>query len=110
MMRAGTRSCPVDIYRKSTTQNDYGEVLGWEKVRSAWASILPMRGTEDFRANERFSTVTHRFRFDFYDARDVTEKMRLDYEGRQFDIVAILRDEVTKGDIVIMAEEKSRGA
>ncbi|MGV6872550.1 phage head closure protein [Pseudochelatococcus sp. B33] len=78
-----------------------------ETVKTLWGAITPLRGTESFTAAQMGAATTHRVSLDFYDAEGITADMFLEFEGRHFDIEAILRDEITKRDVVLTVVERA---
>lgn len=113
MAHAGKRSCLVTVKRYATPTHDPDvdpEDACDQVVKTIWGAITPLRGTESFTAAQMGSAVTHRVSLDFYDAEGITADMYLDYEGRHFDIEAILRDEITKRDVSLTVVERTYGS
>lgn len=79
----------VDIYRYQTVETELGsskQVLAYD--RTVWAELKPTRGTEFLQyykeANALQFKVTMRYR------PELTEKDVLVYDGRQFEINAVI--------------------
>jgi SPP1 family predicted phage head-tail adaptor len=88
MLRAGRRNRKVIIERATTSE----EVIGapkktWATLRTEWAEEIPIGGKEQLASGREMSTRISRFNFLYF--TNVTEKDRLNYDGRYWDIVAI---------------------
>jgi SPP1 family predicted phage head-tail adaptor len=66
-MRADMRE-KITIRSRSTTQNSYGEELGWVDFQSGvWASREPLLGNEFITAQATNSRVEAKFRCHYFD-------------------------------------------
>lgn len=113
MVTAGQRSCFITVKKHNAVSRDpYADPtqLTDVVVKTLWGALYPQRGAETFVNFQRGSTVSHKVVLDFYDAEGISEDMFLDVDGRRFDITAILRDEVTRQSVTLMAVEKPYGA
>ena len=106
-MRSGRLDKRVTIQQLVTgspTQNAGGEQEDvWTTVHTVWASVRPLRGRELFAAqqinSEISSTVQIRYR------AGITSKMRLSYDGRLFDILAVVNPDERNEQLVLSVRE-----
>lgn len=88
-MRAGDLDRRVTIQQRTDTQDSYGEpIAAWADLAEVWAQVTPVRGVERLTAEQLTSDVTTRFRIRY--RAGITEQMRLSYEGRVYQIHAVL--------------------
>jgi len=103
-MRAGKLDRRIEIHRLTETgRTAFNEpVLSWSKVATVWAQQRPDRGTERFAAAQVNGAAVLSFHIRY--RADLTEKDRIVYEGRTYEIVAppreIGRRSVTEIDCV----------
>lgn len=106
-MRNGARRNKVEIQQQVQTGTDELKqpVYTWQAYASPWAEIIVRTGQEHFdpETKQRYSEAKYRFRCAYLDTVGVTTKMRIVYEGRNYDIRAVLPDEARKVDTVIEA-------
>lgn len=103
----------------ATDPDGWNDTPGWTTHTLAWVSIDPIRGREI--AAEMQGVQTHNIRGDWLDLKAVTNEMRILFDEtgvydpmpagvRQFDIVAVMRDEDYHEDVLLKVEEKKYGA
>jgi SPP1 family predicted phage head-tail adaptor len=88
-MQAGQLRKRVTIQQRSQTQDEYGQpLLTWSDVATVYAAIEPMNGRELIAAEAVNSDVTHNVTMRY--RAGITAAMRLNYQGRLFNIHTIL--------------------
>ena len=85
-MDIGRLNRRIDILKYEVTRDEYGgEQREWVKVKSLWASIQPVSGTEVFRSQQvdaqNVTTITIRYR------KDVTVLNRIKYLDKTYEII-----------------------
>lgn len=88
-MQAGQLRKRVIIQQRSQTQDDYGQPLQtWTDVATVYAGIEPLNGRELLAAQAVNSEVSHNVTMRYRSG--ITPAMRLNYQGRLFNIHTIL--------------------
>lgn len=88
-MQAGQLRKRVIIQQRSQTQDDYGQPLQtWTDVATVYAGIEPLNGRELLAAQAVNSEVSHNVTMRY--RTGITPAMRLNYQGRLFNIHTIL--------------------
>lgn len=80
------------------------QIEDWQEVRTCWAAIKTVSGREYFAAASVQAERTYRFIIRYTPGID--ETMRIDYQGRQFDIQSVLNDDERKKTLTIIATER----
>ena len=89
MIRSGRLDKRITIQRKTTTPNDYGELIEtWVDLATVWAIYLPARGSERFAAQQQIAEIDTVFRIRY--RQGVTAMDRIVYNGRTYDIKAVV--------------------
>lgn len=85
-MRAGELRHRVTIEEPVKTQNaTTGEVvITWLSVGTVWADVRPLRGTEEFVAQQIKAGLDTRIKLRYRD--DITPMMTINHAGRRFDL------------------------
>ena len=105
-MRIGPLRDRITIEQKSVTQDaEGGEVVTWTTFAIVWASKTSITGREFFAAQQVSSTVSTKFGLRWLDG--VTTAMRVSYDSKLYNIVAVL-DTDKRADLVLLAEEVAR--
>lgn len=105
-MNAGPLRNQIVIEQKSVTRDAYGaEVVSWVTFATVWASYQTITGREFFAAAQVNSTVTAKFGIRWLE--NVTTAMRVSYDSKLYNIVAIL-DSDRRADLMLMCEEAAR--
>lgn len=82
----------ITIERESQVQDNVGGYSSsWSTLSQPFAFIKPMSGNERFWANRLESNLTHRIFLRYI--TDITTKDRIIYDGREFQIRAIINVE-----------------
>lgn len=78
----------IMIQQPDNTADDAGGVTkSWEDLAPVWAEVEPISASEVLQADSLRSEVTHRVTIRYRD--DVTNAMRILFEGRVFNIRAV---------------------
>lgn len=87
----GSRDRRIKIQSPVTSKDDYNqdEVTSWSDFATVWSSVEDSSGSETLQANQITAVRTTSFDIRYLDG--VTEKMRVLFEGRHYDIVSIQR-------------------
>jgi len=103
-MKSGELRHYVTLERQTTTQNNIGEpIVTWIEFAPTYAKIEPLTGREYFSAKEKQNEVTTRITIRFVDG--VTEDMRVNHNGRIYEIDAVLNVDERNERIQIMCHE-----
>lgn len=78
-------------------------VKGWVEFASRWASIQPIRARETFQSKEFISEVTHQVKVRYLEG--LTNKMRLVFGTRTFDILEVLNVDERNRELVLSCKE-----
>lgn len=87
-MDIGRLNRRIDILKYDVTRDEYGgEIKEWLKVKSVWATISPVSGTEYFKSQQveaqNITTITIRYR------TDITVLNRIKYLDKTYEIIGI---------------------
>ena len=93
----------ITFQRKDIGTNESNEDVeaGWDNVVTVWAEVNERRGSESYQGDQLVANTTAAFTIRHRSGLD--EEMRITYNGRKYDIQAILY-ESRKGYIEILAE------
>jgi SPP1 family predicted phage head-tail adaptor len=102
-MGIGDRHHPITVQSFTETRDSVtNEVTrAWTTLRCIFGSAEPRRGREHIVEGQVFQQNTVRFRFDYHDVADVTDVMRLVFEGVTYDITSIMPDHASKYETTI---------
>lgn len=108
-MRNGDRNNVITIEVETDGAKDAlrQPVKAWGPWKTnLFCGIIPVRGGENFNAGDkqRVSTAMFRFKCNFYDVVGATDKMRIDFEGQKYNIIAIKPDYQGREDCIFEAE------
>lgn len=89
---SGKRDRQIRIETADTTQDvQSGEPsLSWRLLVQVWANVRQPTGSEVFRSEQRVAKVDTIFNVRFRQDVSPTEMFRIVYEGRAYDITAVL--------------------
>jgi SPP1 family predicted phage head-tail adaptor len=103
-MKAGSLRHRVKIQQPVETVDSTGTTqVKWVDVAETWASIEPLEGREFFAAKQINPEVQGRIRIRYRD--EITPKDRVVYNGREFDILAILNREERNIELELLVNE-----
>lgn len=110
-MRAGERQALLSVMKAGQGVNEHNEpVPAWVLHGRMWGQLFPLRGYERESGNERQSVAVYRCRVDYLEGRDVTADMKVEFDGLQFNIIAVHHDLVSRRTTDFMLGESPRGA
>jgi SPP1 family predicted phage head-tail adaptor len=97
--------------RNRITFQEYGEVSDadgfpvdlWNDVVSVWSAIKTPKGKEFYQANADQNSISYRFIIRY--RKGLHPDMRVMYDGRFFEIEAILPDDELKKTLTVIAKE-----
>lgn len=107
VMRAGRLRHRITIQQPGTTQDSYGEENAagtWTTFATRWAAVEPLQGREYFAAQQHLARVTTRFIL--RKINGVTPKMRILFDGRIYDIDAVMDFDERGIEVQLMAVER----
>ena len=105
-MRTGKLRHRVELQKASFIVDDLGYHLEeWETVATAWAAIEPLKGEEHWQAASVQATTTHRVTMRPPGVA-VHPSNRLVFNGRIFEIEAVLDIEERGRELQLMCVEK----
>lgn len=78
-------------------------VTDWQDIKSVWCAIRTVKGTEYFQASVAHQETTYRFIIRY--TAGIDSKMRVNYNGRYFQIESALNDDEANRTITIIAKE-----
>lgn len=90
-----------------TDDGQGGYTRSWKDVASLWAEIMPVKGVEQLAAGKLESPVTHKIMLRYRDG--ITAGQRLCFEGRAFNIHAVLNTQESDEILQVLAEEGAAG-
>ena len=103
-MRAGNMDRRITIEKNTTTRSDSGaEVESWSTLATVWAEVRAVGGGERFRGAHIVAEATTSFVIRH--RTDVTEKMRIQFDGDDYDIHVISEIGLREG-LVIQASRR----
>lgn len=107
-MKAGLRRCFVTVERKTGARDpDGGERVTWTLVNKYWAAILPLNGNESVSAAAKQSEVSGKMVF-LYPV-DLTAKDRITYEGKTYNVHAVMENRAHLEVTAMVSEGVSDG-
>lgn len=109
MVDAGNLDKRVTIQKVTETRDTEGGIKQvWSTYITRWAGIRPLRGNDRFLAQQEYRELTHEIRL-HYDSKTklITNKHRVSFSGRVFDIQSIINPRERNQDIVLRTIEKS---
>lgn len=103
-MRAGDLRHRVTIQQLVTVYDEYNQpVEMWQDLTTVWAAIEPLSGREYWQAKAVNAEVTHRVRMRY--RAGITPEMRLVFNGRVFEILAVLNLEERNIELQLLCKE-----
>ena len=103
-MRAGRLRHVITIEQSTKTDNTLGEPIEtWATFKQVRAQITPINGKEYFAASQIQSTVSHKVKIRY--TSGITTDMRINFNGRYFDIESIINFQERNKEIEMMVTE-----
>jgi SPP1 family predicted phage head-tail adaptor len=105
MLRAGLLRHKVEIQEKATHRDSMGqEVVTWDAFGYAWASVEPLSGREQYYAQQRQASTTHKIKMRYQPG--VKSYHRIKWGERFFDIdVPPLNTEERNIELILFCTE-----
>lgn len=102
-MQAGKRNHIVTIQAKTPATGEYGgTTYTWATFATVWAAIMPLRGRDLVAAQAAQNETTVRFNIRWISG--LTESMRIVYNGKNYDITALIDIDEKHVEYDIMAK------
>ncbi len=94
----------ITIQEHVTGQDEAGQPVDmWQDVATVWAAVEPLRGREYFAAAQVQAEVTTRIRIRY--RRGIRPDMRVLYDGRLYNINAVIDPEERHMELQLMCKE-----
>jgi SPP1 family predicted phage head-tail adaptor len=109
-MQAGKLRHRVILQQQATGRDSFGgEVVNWTPYATVWAAVEPLAGQERYDpvGAQLLADVSHRIRIRYREG--LTHKMRVSWDGRLFDIQAVVNLETRDREIHLLCKEKPDG-
>jgi SPP1 family predicted phage head-tail adaptor len=95
----------ITLLKMVVTEDEIGQQIEeWQPIRTCWAAIKTVSGREYFTAASVQAERTYRFIIRY--TPGINETMKIDYQGRLFDIQSVLNDDEGKKTLTIIATER----
>lgn len=106
-MKAGTLNKRVEIWKKSSGKDEWGQPLpdAWQLHARVWANIRHVNGSQAIKADAPVSTVRASIRIRF--RMDLDAGMRVHYKDTVYDIQAVLPDLENQEHVDLVCEVSS---
>ncbi len=89
------------LARTSDGQGGWTEV--WTDFKTVWAQVLPKSASQRYFSQKIEQTTTHEITIRWMDG--ITQEMRIDFEGRKFQIHGVRRENEERWFLILDAEE-----
>lgn len=101
-MKSGKLDRRITIQQRAVVQNTFGEeVEGWTDVFGSWARVEWSDGGESLGAGQRTAAQTVKFHIRF--RAGVEPKMRVVYDGENYDIQDVQEGKGRRDELIITA-------
>jgi SPP1 family predicted phage head-tail adaptor len=106
-MSIGEKRQRVVFERPTETANAFGEpIQTWTALCTSWALVQPLRGAERFSANQVQADVDVRIVTRYRpELATLRPKDRATWNGRQFDIKAVINKDSRNKELEVLARE-----
>lgn len=106
-LRAGDLRHRLTLQSRGDSTDSFGEpVASWPTLATVWGRVEALTGRERVEADGREATVSHRIRLRY--RSDLNATKRVVYDGRTFEVTAVLVDEVNSA-LELLATEQVDG-
>lgn len=103
-MNPGELRHRVTIQQPAENESSMGTVVeGWQPYATVWAAVEPLRGREYLQTLETHSELTARIRIRYL--AGITPNMRVLYNNRIFNIVAVIDVDERHRELQLMCSE-----
>lgn len=107
-MRIGQLRKQITVqYEAPTADSAGGYALGWTDLATVWGEITPVSGSKVYIDAHLEGHVTHHVTLRYRGDLAITTDMRLSYNGRVFNIRAVLNTEERNHWSELLVEEGS---
>ena len=104
MIHSGSMRERVTIQKPVESQSSFGETtLSWEDEGTVYASVMGVRASDYFAAQQAGVLVTHRIRIRFFPG--ITHQHRLLWRGRVMEISSVLEREARSLHEILARED-----
>jgi SPP1 family predicted phage head-tail adaptor len=84
-MRSGKLDRRITLQTLTISRDGYGATIEtWTDLDTVWAEVVPLKGTEYFAAAQ--IVVEEQLKFRIRYRSDLTEKVRITYNGQTYDV------------------------
>ncbi len=88
-MRAGDLNRKVDLYRPTTTENEYGEApVSYDRHSTRWARVTPTGSSERSSGGQIFAQRTYEVSMRWFSGLE--RDWQLEYQGNRLDIDSLI--------------------
>ena len=95
----------ITIEQRVETKNSIGEdITTYTEFKQVWANVSPLSGKEYLSNSELQSSVSGRISMRYLSG--VTSDMRINWNGRYFDIISAINTEERNRELILMVEEQ----
>lgn len=104
-MQAGKKDRQIILKSCSETKDGFGGITEtYTAVQTVWASVKDLRGNQFFAAQQMNSAITTKFTIAYRD--DIGACWRIEFKGREYDIIGIPVEIGRNVDLEIMAKAR----
>lgn len=104
-MNPGLLKHRITLLKLVASEDDIGNTVEeWQEVRTCWAMIKTVSGREYIAAASVQAERTYRFIIRY--TKGIDEAMKIQYDGRLFDIKSVLNDDEERKTLTIIATER----
>ncbi|WP_378210006.1 phage head closure protein [Anoxybacteroides rupiense] len=98
----------ITFLKPVTLTDEIGqEITEWLILKRVWAMIKTVKGQEFFSVASVQAERT--YRFIIRHTKGIDETMKIEYDGRLFDIQSVLNDDEERKTLTIIATERAGG-
>ncbi|MFA2751099.1 phage head closure protein [Bacillus mobilis] len=95
----------ITIQTLTTVEDELGQSIEeWHEFKKVWCAIKTVQGREYFAAASTQNENT--YRFIIRHTNEISPLMKIDFNGRMFEITSVLNDDESNKTITIIAKEK----
>ncbi len=102
-MNAGLLRHRITFIKNQETKKNGRPVVEDVTIKSVWAMVKTMKGTEEFEAAATYSTLNIKFVIRYTSGLD--SDMKVKFKNRTYDIVSLTNDDELNKTITIIAKE-----
>jgi SPP1 family predicted phage head-tail adaptor len=103
-MRAGALRRQVALQTRIASKDTFGQAsVSWTTTATTWADIEPLSGRELMAAQAQQAETTHKVSIRYRSG--VTPAMRVVYQGRNFNVLSVLDDDMAHKSLTLLCSE-----